>query len=164
VILPGSLDPDYSIDEGSHHVIAPDGQRPPLIDSRLKLAHFPVRSTVQIVEKNLTAVIKLARTTIKRPGEGHHIYPVFKAIIEKNLSLDVESLKEMGLLYANSNSALSSINFSVSPSFPKHELKYTRASDEAFRRLLTAQLVDLITNPLSNESAKHIEGVLKTHL
>lgn len=163
VVVPPFFPADTIIDEGSHRLATAEGRFLPMVDTLLKLAHFPVRSAAQIAIKNITAVIKVARTTIKRPGEGGHIYTTFNSLVKSNFSLNSINPTQLGLEYANQQAPNGSSKSSMPPPFEKCNLIYTQTSEVAFNSFLGDQLLKVLLDPIRPDSAEEIRIALGRH-
>ena len=64
------------------------------------LAHFPVRSSEQIIVKNLLATHNLRTRVDSLGGEGFHVFPIFQTIRHRNYKLTLEDLASIALTYA----------------------------------------------------------------
>lgn len=64
------------------------------------LAHFPVRSSEQIVVKNLIAMHNLVARSDAEDGEGFHVFPVAEMIRNRDYVLTLEDLAHMAVNYA----------------------------------------------------------------
>lgn len=63
------------------------------------LAHFPVRSVEQITVKNLIATHNLTTRVDAEPGEGDHVFPIFRLLRNSNYDLPIESLVNIAMNY-----------------------------------------------------------------
>jgi len=64
------------------------------------LAHFPVRSSDQIVVKNLIAMHNLMSRTDVLKGEGFHVFSIADLIRSRNYHLKLEDLQHLALNYS----------------------------------------------------------------
>lgn len=101
VSIPGRLARVVSATAGNHGVTSLVGA--PLTEVRARsyfLAHFPVRSSEQIVVKNLIATHNLAARPNAFSGEGSHVRPVLDAIRQRGYRLSLDDLRAIAGGYA----------------------------------------------------------------
>jgi hypothetical protein len=99
--VPGSLASDAIPTAGNHTVISAVGA--PIQERRAQsyyLAHFPVRSSDQIVVKNLIAMHNLMSRTDALKGEGFHVFSIADQIRSRNYQLTLEDIQIMALNYS----------------------------------------------------------------
>ena len=99
--IPSSIASDAIPTAGNHTVISAVGET--MRDQRSQtyyLAHFPVRSSDQIVVKNLLAMHNLMSRSDALPGEGFHVFSLAERIRSCNYKLKLEDLQNMALNYA----------------------------------------------------------------
>jgi hypothetical protein len=101
VSMSGRLAEDVVPTAGNHHVQSLTGasltERPP---RSYYLAHFPVRSSAQIIVKNLMATHNLTRRTDALKGEGFHVFPIRDLIRSRDYALTLRDLQEMAITYS----------------------------------------------------------------
>lgn len=156
VIIPPDMISNAIIDEGAHALL--DHERKPLrmFDSGLTLAHFPVRSAEQIIIKNITSIIKVARTVQKKEGEGVHIYPVIKQLIENNFWISLERLQEVALLYGNEEDK-NKMTLTTFPMLSSCELKYTEKGENNLLRFLGNTIIECLIDPIPASSSAELK-------
>lgn len=67
------------------------------------LAHFPVRSSGQIIVKNLMGTHNLSSRVDAKDGEGFHVFPILQKIRNSNYSLTLEDLGSIAMNYTCSD-------------------------------------------------------------
>ncbi len=162
VVIPRSLARDVLVSVGSHAAARIDGQ--PLGKHLLteKLAHFPVRSSTQIIKKNVSAVYWLMRKELRFPGEGYHVFLVLKQLLDSGFDLSLDSLRKVAVDYANEQGATARLG--EMPTWVQHyELRYTDLAYGNLVKSLCAMLVDSWTKPFTPAQNPELISVLSNN-
>jgi len=159
IVIPNSLDSSIIICEGAHDATLENGGQIPHVSTSLKLAHFPVRSSSQIIKKNLAAVIKQGRAKRKKSGEGYHIYPVFNTLVMRDFTLTLGDLQGIALRYANS-AVKCCMNYNLKPPLQDCEIRYTRKNTDSLVEFLVREIVALLLEPIPSDLATQLRSIL----
>lgn len=100
VIIPGDLakENDLSLIQGNHDVKAKRGQIKNF-DHTLFIAHYPIRSTAQVMSKYLVGWLAYLAKPDHIKGEGYHWEEAYHKIKE-NIKISEEELTEMAMNFA----------------------------------------------------------------
>jgi hypothetical protein len=105
IIIPRKLADKVQVMVGSHGAVKSDGTTLGTFHLEAKLGHFPVRSPIQIIKKNVTAVYWLMRKKTRLPGEGYHVFETLAQLKNMEFNLTLESLQKLAVTYANDQTA-----------------------------------------------------------
>jgi hypothetical protein len=104
ISIPGRIADNVMTTPGNHSVRSLGGAAiREQVATSYYLAHFPVRSTEQIIVKNLIATHNLTTRLDAEDGEGFHVFPILQMIRDRNYSLTLEDLGCIALNYACSD-------------------------------------------------------------
>ena len=81
--------------------------------SDIRIAHFPVRSSEQVVVKTITALATIRMKKNRLQGEATHLVPIMRLIKETNFYLKAEVLHKLAENYGNQEIELNSIKADV---------------------------------------------------
>jgi hypothetical protein len=163
VVIPFSRIADLRVGLGGHEVFDHKGALVPKWLMKTKLAHFPVRSALQIIRKNITAVNGLMRKTEKSPGEGLHVYLTLKLLRDSNFIVSIEYLQKLAKEYAN-NADLETVLADESISWiPDYTLKYTGNYETSVISTLSKLLIESWESPVHPNQLTEFSAVMNLY-
>jgi hypothetical protein len=124
IIIPFDMASNIVIGTGSHRAFHMTGG---LVNSFVIpscLAHFPVRDSLQIIRKTITALDGLVRKKSRGPKEGFHVYDALRKIIQWKFKISLIELQKIANGYADQNTS-ENITLGDYPVWPTdYTLKY----------------------------------------
>jgi hypothetical protein len=161
IIIPRELAKKINISNGSHSATSFDGH--PIAMHRIsqKLAHFPVRSTNQILNKNISAVYWLMRKKSTDINEGYHVYEVLKQLNESKFEMSLEMLRDVAIEYANEGGI--EAQKGGKPNWIKpYELRYTEHSNSVLIKNICNLLIESWINPFTQDQTDNLNKVMRS--
>jgi hypothetical protein len=160
IIIPYALARFTQVSVGAHWAAGLDGSPAKYYKIDRNLGHFPVRTSEQIIRKNISAVYGLLRKDNRFELEGHHVMTVLKQIRQNNYSLPLGELQKIAFSYANSD--IIPKEPGRSPTWIKpYELRYSNLVSSNFEKNLIDMLLDSWLDPFDPLKIKDFVEVIK---
>lgn len=119
----------FNISMGNHEIFGVDAEK--LVEKRLVIAHFPVRSDVQIISKALVGWTNYLALPNRVEGNGAQ-WKVIYDVVKKTFSVPVELMQSMCRLYLDTSRGFEDLTIEYKPlsiDTKAFEIKYTRANE-----------------------------------
>ena len=153
VILPSSIVKKGFLTAGSHNFLDSNGKSWERRCMARGLAHFPVRSAHQILQKNISAVYYLMRKEQRLYGEGYHVYETLAKLRNSSFSIPIPDLQRLAFDYANRPGSPSELG-----DFPDwiadYELLYWEKRKHNLTQVLSNILIESWLKPFDNRSVE----------
>lgn len=161
IIIPLLLARSTQVAVGAHWAAGLDGTPAKYYKIDRNLGHFPVRSSEQIIRKNISAVYGLLRKDNRFELEGHHVMTVLKQIRQNGFSLPLAELQKIAFSYAN-NDIIPKIPGYTPTWIKPYELRYSKLVSSNFEKNLIDMLIDSWLDPFDPLKIKDFVEVIKS--
>jgi hypothetical protein len=161
IIIPRAIAKEINISIGSHSATSFDGHSIAMHPISQKLAHFPVRSTNQILKKNISAVYWLMRKKSSDIDEGYHVYEVLKRLADNKFQMSLKVLRNVAIEYANEGGIETQKGEKPSWIQP-YELRYTEHSNDVLIKNICNLLINSWINPFTKDQTDNLNKVMRS--
>ena len=157
----GIMKKDMNLAMGSHTIFNKDNSKEEdsIINKDLFLAHYPVRSSEQIMIKTIMGRLNYTRLHSREEGLGFHQFEIIDEIIN-NGNISNETLLKISKYYSikNHNKKIITKKKPINTSFCKNiQIKYTNVSTESNVLIETLKVSFSIINEMREELKKERE-------
>lgn len=91
------------LSRGNHLAFARGGSPLPMIDLETSLAHFPIRSSVQMVSKAILGTHAFMMCAERTPDQSAHWYEMAEQVRANSYSFSKDQLRELAMNYCNTS-------------------------------------------------------------